>query len=345
MGATAFFGYLFLAGSPLATVYLVCIARKSFLVLLSLARFVNFNSLFARPSPPPPPLLLSHPPSPLFPCSAFYWLVTLFLISALFRGFTPLSTTIEPYIGLIFVAILIQEAARFLLWRFHKLSLRALEFVSGLQEHAGAELLPNDHFSLSLTHGLAHSIVHTLFFCISWLPLSLGDGTIYSTHCPQMSYYLVSSLATLGFAGILTGAMVLAFEGMERHDWKRGIVLPVGLHLVAALFTLINFYQGGCVVSISLILLEGILVSLFAGKVWWRCTDPHNQRLQVQQQQRERLNGSADRNNEMPSRRGSSGSHRGGIIDSSTGMTARSPRSRGGSGGSGPLQQQHEQQD
>lgn len=203
--------------------------------------------------------------------------MTLFLISALFRGFTPLSPSIGPYIGLVLVAVLIQEASRFLLWRFHKLSLRALEFVSGLQEHAGSELLPNDHFSLSLTHGLAHSIVHTLFFCISWLPLSLGDGTIYTASCPQMSYYLVCSLTTLGFSGILTGAMVIAFEGMERQDWKRGGAPPVVLHLLGGLFTLINFSQGGCVVSVPLVLAEGIFVSVFAGKVWWRCTDSREQ--------------------------------------------------------------------
>jgi gamma-secretase subunit APH-1 len=205
--------------------------------------------------------------------------VTLFLISALFRGFTPLSPSIGPYVGLVLVAILIQSASRFLLWRFHKLSLRALEFVSGLEEHSGAELLPNDHFSLSLTHGLAHSIVHTLFFCISWLPLSLGDGTIYTATCPQMSYYLVCALTTLGFAGILTGGMVLAFEGMERQDLKRGALLPILLHVVGGVLTLINFSQGGCVVSVPLILVEGIFVSVFAGKVWWKCTDSRQQRL------------------------------------------------------------------
>jgi anterior pharynx defective protein 1 len=290
MGATAFFGYLFLAASPLATVYTFCIARKSFLVLLSLARFVTtllqpaFPRHRHRPSSSHFPLLL------YFSCSAFYWLVTLFLISALFRGFSPLSPSIAPYVGLVLVAVLLQEAFRFLLWRFHKLSLRALEFLSTLEEHAGSELLPNDHFSLSLTHGLAHSIVHSLFFCISWLPLSLGDGTIYSASCPQMSYYLVCSLTTLGFSGILTGAMILAFEGMERQDWKRGAVLPVALHLLGGLFTLINFSQGGCVVSVSLILLEGVFVSAFAGRIWWKCTDPHLQQRQLRQRRRSSSN-------------------------------------------------------
>ena len=252
--------------------------------------------------------------------------MTLFLISALFRGFTPLSPSIGPYIGLVLVGVLIQEASRFLLWRFHKLSLRALEFVSSLQEHAGSDLLPSDHFSLSLTHGLTHSIVHTLFFCTSWLPLSLGDGTIYTARCPQMSYYLVCALTTLGFSGILTGGMIIAFEGMERLAWKRGVVLPVALHLLGGLLTLINFTQGGCVVSIPLILAEGIFVSVFAGKVWWTCTDPRERQSQ--------------HGTNMERRQGSSGLHHGTRATAGTadGDVTRSPRE----GGAGALSlQQH----
>lgn len=38
MGALGFFGLLFLGFGPLVVVFLACIARKSFLVLLGLAR-------------------------------------------------------------------------------------------------------------------------------------------------------------------------------------------------------------------------------------------------------------------------------------------------------------------
>ena len=82
------------------------------------------------------------------PRSAFYWLVTLFLVSAIFRGaylaccaslallldvrqpptaappaypagFAPLTPAVGPYLGLLLVAVGIQEAARLALWRFH----------------------------------------------------------------------------------------------------------------------------------------------------------------------------------------------------------------------------------
>ena len=169
------------------------------------------------------------------------------------------------------MAVLIQEAARVLLWRFHRLSLRALEYVSGLQEHAGASLTVSDHYSLSLTHGLAHSIVHSLFFCVSWLPLALGDGTIYAETCPEMNFYLVSALTTLAFSGVLTGGMIIGFAAMEKGDVKQAAAVSAA-HLVAALLTLVNFTQGGCLISIPLLLVGGTAMGVWAGKVWWAHT-------------------------------------------------------------------------
>lgn len=208
---------------------------------------------------------------PISLCSAFYWLVTLFIITSLFRGFAPLHPTIGPYVGLILVAVLIQEAARLVLWRFHRISLRALEYVAGLREHAGASLTVTDHYSLSLTHGLAHSIVHTLFFCVSWLPLALGDGTIYAETCPSMNFYLVSTLTTLAFAGVLTGGMILGFAGLEKGDYKQAAAVSA-VHLTAALLTLVNFTQGGCLISVPLLLIGGSAMGAWAGGVWWRHT-------------------------------------------------------------------------
>lgn len=34
-------------------------------------------------------------------------------------GFAPLTPSVAPYLGLLLVAVAIQEAAQLLLWRFH----------------------------------------------------------------------------------------------------------------------------------------------------------------------------------------------------------------------------------
>ena len=68
MAAAFFFGILSLAFGPGAAVWCLLIARKSFLLLLSLF-------------------------------SAFYWLSVLLVISGIFRGFLPVAATTESYAG------------------------------------------------------------------------------------------------------------------------------------------------------------------------------------------------------------------------------------------------------
>ncbi len=59
MGALSFFGLLFLGCGPLIIVYLAIIARKSFLVLLGLARWADGQIvLFSLLLSGPPPCLL-----------------------------------------------------------------------------------------------------------------------------------------------------------------------------------------------------------------------------------------------------------------------------------------------
>ena len=68
----------------------------------------------------------------------------------------------------------------------------------------------------------------------SWLPLYLGDATLYLDACPHMSFFLAGALLTLGFNLLHTFSMVLAFSGWDRHRNERWIAVPCA-HLVAAL--------------------------------------------------------------------------------------------------------------
>lgn len=141
-------------------------------------------------------------------------------------------------------------------------------------EQGDAPLSAADRASLALTHGLSHAAVHSAFFFLAWLPLSLGDGTIYSPHCPHMSYFLVGALSTLGLAALLAGGMVLFFDGLERREVGRAAAVPMA-HAAAALLTLLNLADGGCMVSMPLLLAGGGGVAAYAARVWWqRTTSP-----------------------------------------------------------------------
>lgn len=184
----------------------------------------------------------------------------------------PLGSTFWPYFALVSVSVLIQEVFRFLLWRFHRFSLRLLSRIAGEQQHTSVALTVSDHFALSFTHGLAHGTIFGVLFCIVWLPLYLGDGTLYLDACPHMSYFLICALYALSFAIMLAGAMVIGFDGMERGDRRQGLIAPASIHLSASLSTLINLAQDGCLISIPFSLVSAGVVATWAMSIWWRRT-------------------------------------------------------------------------
>lgn len=85
------------------------------------------------------------------------------------------------------------------------------------------------------------------------------------------SFYLVGALSTLGIAALLTAGMVLSFDGLERREVKQALAAPAA-HAAAALLTLSNFADGGCMVSVPLLLAGGGAMAAWAGRVWWQRT-------------------------------------------------------------------------
>lgn len=151
-------------------------------------------------------------------------------------------------------------------WPVCRLSTRVLTRIA--QEQHDAPLSVADRFSLALSYGFAHGAAHSAFFFLSWLPLSLDSGTIYNARCPQLSYFTVGALSTLGLAALLTGAMVLWFDGLERRQLRHALVAPAA-HTTAALLTLVNFAHNGCLISVPLLLAGGAAVATAAGRLWW----------------------------------------------------------------------------
>jgi hypothetical protein len=139
------------------------------------------------------------------------------------------------------------------------------------RERGDLELSVADRFSLALTHGFSHAAVHSAFFFVAWLPLSAGGGTYYSPSCPQISFFLATALSTLGMAAVLIGGMVLWLNGLERGRLLQAAAAP-GSHAAAAALTLVNLAEGGCRLSIPLLLAGGTAVAAYAIDVWWHCT-------------------------------------------------------------------------
>jgi anterior pharynx defective protein 1 len=76
--------------------------------------------------------------------------------------------------------------------------------------------------------------MHQIFFYLSFLPLTTGDGTFYLDVCPQMSLFLVGALYCIGFGMILSSITVVAFEGYQTKNWFYIAYAPI-LHFGASL--------------------------------------------------------------------------------------------------------------
>lgn len=153
MAAAAFFGHALLGIGPGIAFFVMIIAPKSFVVLLSLF-------------------------------SAFLWLVVMLLTSALLRGFVPIAATTPAYAGTLLAAVTVEELARYGVWRLHKKTVGVLHHMS---ESSGHTFTVLDELYLAVGWGYGQAAVHVLIMFGSLLPLTAGHGTLYSAACPQVS--------------------------------------------------------------------------------------------------------------------------------------------------------------
>eukprot|EP00884_Botryococcus_braunii_P013529 jgi/Botrbrau1/22177/Bobra.168_1s0009.1 len=235
MSVLLFLGYALIAGGPIIIVFSAFIARKSFLVLLTLG-------------------------------SMFLWLTGLLVISLLLRGL--LSTKAWPWSAAValFFSVLLEESMRYALWRANRKLQGALEGLAMKRDDAG--LTQEDRLLIALTHGFAQGAVHSVFFYASWLPLTLSGGTFYVDACPKMSYFLAAALLSLSFFILHTASMVLAFDALDNRLLDRHAFV-VSSHLVAALLTMGNQVLNGCLFVIPLLLLLSIAAAALAAYVSW----------------------------------------------------------------------------
>ncbi|KAL9233213.1 hypothetical protein vseg_008237 [Gypsophila vaccaria] len=204
--------------------------------------------------------------------STLLWLVSLILLSALWRGFLPFkSTSWWPYAILIISSVCFQEGLRILFWKAYK-KLEALldAFADRVSK---PRLFLTDKMQIALAGGLGHGLAHAVFFCVSLLTPAFGPGTYHVDRCSSMPFFLVSSIIALAFVTIHTFSMVIAFNGYAESKKVDVYFVPV-VHLIAGMLTLINFTRGGCMISIPLLHVLAALTLIHCGKtVWGRLLD------------------------------------------------------------------------
>ncbi|KAL7176865.1 hypothetical protein ACSBR2_030244 [Camellia fascicularis] len=221
MTVAAGIGYALLALGPSLSLFVAVISKKPFLILTVLS-------------------------------STLVWLISLIVLSGLWRGFLPLKTTAWwPYGILILTSVAFQEGLRILFWRVYQ---RLEDILDAFADRVSKpRLFLTDKMEIALAGGMGHGVAHAVFFCLSLLTPAFGPATFYVDKCSQIPFFLVSEKKIVD-----------------------QLFVPI-VHLISGMLTLINLASGGCVVGIPLLYFMALLTLMHCGKmVWRRLTENQN---------------------------------------------------------------------
>lgn len=241
-------GYALIALGPALSVFVAAISTKPFLILALLS-------------------------------STLFWLISLIVLSGVWRGFLPLkSTAWWPYVILILTSVAFQEACRLAFWKLYKKMEHMLDTFA--DRVSKPRLYLTDKMQIALAGGLGHGVAHAVFFCLSLLTPAFGPATYYVDRCLHVSFFLVSAIISLGFVMIHTFSMVIAFNGYAEGKKTDQIFVPV-VHMLAAVMTLINLAPGGCVVGVPLLCFVMLLTLQYCWKMVWLRLSENSSRQSV----------------------------------------------------------------
>jgi len=185
--------------------------------------------------------------------SAFVWAGTLIVLSLFLQGVTVAGARVWRFALALLVSVTAEEALRYGLWRCHRRAVLFLKHAAA--QHPDLVFKAGDEALLALAAGFGHAMAHGLVFSLAWLPLASGQGVLYIKSCSTMSWAPAAAFTVLGFFGLHTGSMVVAFDALSRQKLHRAWAVGV-VHLAAALLTLTNRAADACslVATVELVL-------------------------------------------------------------------------------------------
>ncbi|XP_047310235.1 gamma-secretase subunit APH1-like [Impatiens glandulifera] len=234
MTLAAGIGYALVALGPSLSLFIAVISKKPFLILTVLS-------------------------------STLVWLISLIVLSGAWRAFLPLNTASWwPYAILIITSVGFQELVRIFFWKAYKKLEDVLDAFA--DRVSKPRLFWTDKMQIALAGGLGHGVAHAVFFCLGLLTPAFGPATFYVEKCPQIPFFLVSSIVALAFVTIHTFSMVIAFSGYAEGSRLGQVFVPI-VHLIAGMLTLSNLASGGCIVGVPLLYLMAVVTLAYCGKM------------------------------------------------------------------------------
>jgi len=198
--------------------------------------------------------------------SSFFWLLSILLASIWWVIIPPLRNVF--YWSVIW-SILFQEGFRFLFFKLY--SKAEAGFIK--KEQTTKLTTHPDNFQAAIAFGFGSGITHSFISYISILWESLGPGTYFTSSCPSISVFVLSSLFSFCFIMFHILWSLVGFDGYRERNFKKmGSV--VACHFLASFITLLN--QVNCAASIVLELLLLIGFSIFTWFIMLKSTSLRN---------------------------------------------------------------------
>lgn len=226
MTAKLFVGCLFVAFGIPTLLFFMLVARKAVLLIVSIS-------------------------------SAFFWLCSLLFSSLLWLLLRPLGGEV----AMVPIAVLIQEALRYMFFKFYARAERSFAVVS-----TNAIAFPMTDLYSSIAAGVGFALVQCVLVYGSILGSALGPGALFSDYCPQMSTFVLSAWMSFCFGIMHIFWMILAFDAY-RESSRAKLIVVIGSHLAAALMTMVNGISDGCVIVLPTLFALTVVLGIWTGYV------------------------------------------------------------------------------
>ena len=206
-----------------------------------------------------------------FSFSAFFWLLALVVSSLFWAAIPPLKNSSHGW-AIIPVGVITQEIARAIFVRLYLSGIQQWadavhacwttlsEPLSGNQSltvfsmcaacflnicsrsersfsvvSINAIVFPLIDLYSAIAAGVGFGAIHTFMYYATIIAHSVGDGTLYSAHCPQISTFFSAAWMALFFNIMHIGWMVIAFDAYRRLNFfKVGLIFLLHAGATAA---------------------------------------------------------------------------------------------------------------
>lgn len=193
--------------------------------------------------------------------SPLFYIISLFFIS-LFWVIFPLKSQ-ELFIISIIIGVMIHEFFRFLLYILYIKTNNAFE--SSTKKHIYDS--PYGMIPIGTACGIGYAFSRSLITYGTVLSFSYQPGTLYTSSCNNINFFLASSLTVLFIELTEIGLMVLSFEGYNTRNYLK-IIVTIFLHFISSGITALNVLPNSCYYTmpslfiISMISLSSLIVQI-----------------------------------------------------------------------------------